>query len=532
MIDPDRHLWTGMLSYLRANHPTVSRQWFDDLVPLGIGGGALNLRAKSNLHRDYLIRCCSEAFCDAAQSVSGHLIAVRFLGPDDPPVRDSISKSKTPKQAQPAAPPASPSLAAPISQDHVVSADGASPNSASADVMNADHGAAASTGGASQHVVEPKPLRAQPLHPEAKPNPSQPSRSLSTFHDARAYESLVINPDNAFESFVVGPGNRLAHAAALSVAATPGRGYNPYFIHGGVGLGKTHILQAICLRIAQTNPRVNLYYVSCEGFVTKFMECVQSGEMAYFRHRFRDVDVLVIDDIHFLAKRDRTQEEFFHTFNTLHHAGKQIILSSDAPPEEIPDLEDRLVSRFKWGLVVKIDPPCRETRVEILKTKARLRGITLPDDVAMYIAERIDSNIRELEGAIGKIQILASVENRPIDLDLTRQAIGDIPPAPNTSDITLQVILGAVTEFYNIRVTDLQSKKRQRSVALPRQVSMYLARKHTRMSLEEIGGYFGGRDHTTVMHAVKTIEARRPETEFDLVIRTIEEKFRPLKHAP
>ncbi len=190
------------------------------------------------------------------------------------------------------------------------------------------------------------------------------------------FESLVINPDNGFENFVVGPGNRLAHAAALAVAANPGKSYNPFFVHGGVGLGKTHLLQAVCLKIAQADPSARMHYTSCEGFVTEFIESVQSGEMSQFRHRFRDVDVLVIDDIHFLAKRERTQEEFFHTFNTLYQAGKQIILSSDAAPEEIPDLEDRLVSRFKWGLVTKIDPPDFETRAAILQTKARMRSST------------------------------------------------------------------------------------------------------------------------------------------------------------
>jgi chromosomal replication initiator protein len=315
----------------------------------------------------------------------------------------------------------------------------------------------------------------------------------------------------------------------MHVAASPGKTYNPFFVHGGVGLGKTHILQAVCLKIVEANPRAVLYYTSCEGFVTQFFECVQSGEMTEFRHRFRDVDVLVIDDIHFLTKRDRSQEEFFHTFNALYQANKQIILSSDAPPEEIPDLEDRLVSRFKWGLVAKFDTPCYETRVAILKTKARLRGLAMPDDVACYLAQRIDTNIRELEGAVVKLQIHSAVEKLPITMDLAKSALGEAAPVV-VGEPTIQNIIGAVTDFYTIRLADLQSKHRQRSIALPRQVCMYLARRCTRHSLEEIGGFFGGRDHTTVMHAIKSVDTRRTgDVDFDLVVRSLEERVRLLK---
>ncbi|MEM1330049.1 MAG: DnaA/Hda family protein [Planctomycetota bacterium] len=237
-------------------------------------------------------------------------------------------------------------------------------------------------------------------------------------------DSLVINPDYAFEHFVVGPGNRLAHAAAVAVADNPGKAYNPLFIHGGVGLGKTHLLQAICLRIAEHTPDTVMAYLSCDGFVNQFMESVQAGEMAEFRHRFRTVDLLVIDDIHFLAKRERTQEEFFHTFNSLFQANKQIVLSSEMPPLEIPELTDQLVNRFVSGLVCAVEPPEFDARVAILRTKARIRGFDLPDDAARFIAEQIVSNIRELEGAIGRVQIRAMVENRDVDLDLVRDALG------------------------------------------------------------------------------------------------------------
>jgi chromosomal replication initiator protein len=345
---------------------------------------------------------------------------------------------------------------------------------------------------------------------------------------AQGERMLAVNPDCDFESFVIGPTNRMAHAAARAVADQPGRSYNPLFIHGDVGLGKTHLLQAICIAIRERDPGVSLCYLSCEGFITQFIEAVQSGEMSDFRHRFREVDILVIDDIQTLSSRDRTQEEFFHTFNSLYQAQKQIVLSCDAPPDLIPDLEKRLVSRFKWGLVAQIDPPCFETRSAILQSKARLRGVEIPGDVAAYVAQHIDTNIRELEGAIGTLQIAASVDGVPIDMELARRVIGGQPSPDSGRQATIQTIIEAVTDFYGVRLSDLQSKRRARSVTIPRQVCMFLARQNTRHSLEEIGGYFGGRDHTTVMHAVRMTEERRGhDPEFEAEVRTIEERLRP-----
>ena len=341
-----------------------------------------------------------------------------------------------------------------------------------------------------------------------------------------ADDDMLISPDYSFTNFVIGPGNRLAHAAASAVALKPGKAYNPFFVHGGVGLGKTHLLQAICQSAMRQNPRMRIYYISCNGFMTQFLDCVQAGLMSEFRHRFRNVDLLVVDDIHDLSKRDRTQEEFFHTFNSLYQAGKQIVLSSDAAPSEIPALEERLVSRFNCGLVANIDRPCYETRVAIVKNKASLRNVVLPDDVASYVAARIDSNIRELEGAITKIQNLALVDNRVVDLELAKLAIGEQSGANGRPHPTIQTILDAITGFYDVRLTDLLSKKRHKSIARPRQIGMWLARRHTRYSLEEIGSYFGGRDHTTVMHAVRAIEERRgKDTGLDREVTRIEEQL-------
>jgi chromosomal replication initiator protein len=242
------------------------------------------------------------------------------------------------------------------------------------------------------------------------------------------------------------------------------------------------------------------------------MACVKSGRMQDFRHRFRNLDVLVIDDIHFLSKREQSQEEFFHTFNTLYQSGKQIILSSDASPNDIPDLEERLVSRFNCGLVARVDRPCYETRVAILKSKAALINLAVPDDVCAYIAARIDSNIRELEGALTKVRGYAMANKVEINLDIVKVALADDRVSNvRSNQPSIQMIIDAVTVYYDIKLSDLMSKRRHKSIALPRQVCMWLARKHTRYSLEEIGGYFGGRDHTTVLHAVRTIGTRRDE---------------------
>jgi chromosomal replication initiator protein len=316
---------------------------------------------------------------------------------------------------------------------------------------------------------------------------------------------LPLNPDYIFENFVTGPCNRLPHAASVAVSEQPGQAYNPLFIHGGVGLGKSHLLQAISQKVLEKQNNARILYLSCDSFINQFINAVETGEMNGFRNRYRHVDMLVIDDIHFLAGRDRTQEEFFHTFNTLYQQHKQIILSADCPPGEIPELEERLVSRFNWGLVARIDKPCYETRVAIVQKKARMRGLTLPDDVVCYIAAKVENNTRELEGAVTKIQGMAMLTKAQINLELAKAALGE-SATPEQRRITIQNILDVVTKYYNVRLSDLQSKKRHKSIAFPRQVCMFLARRHTRYSLEEIGGYFGGRDHTTVLHAVRTVD--------------------------
>lgn len=325
-----------------------------------------------------------------------------------------------------------------------------------------------------------------------------------------------------FENFVVGPCNRFAHAASVGVSESPGQTYNPLFLHGNVGLGKTHLIQSLCHSILDRDPGTRILYLSCESFVNHFVDALDKGDLQRFRNKYRNVDVLVVDDIHLLANKERTQEEFFHTFNTLYNAGKQIVLSSDSPPKDIPTLQSRLVSRFKWGLVTEIETPCYETRRAILKRKSREKGNELPDDVASDLAEAITANIRELEGAVTRLLGYAALSNQPVTVALARECLRDLFEHATTQP-TIEDVLRVITSHFQIRLVDLQSRKRTHAIAFARQVGMYLARKLTRLSLQEIGGHFGGRDHSTVLYAVERIkEGMQKDAEILETVRRVE----------
>ena len=319
--------------------------------------------------------------------------------------------------------------------------------------------------------------------------------------------SATLNPKYTFDSFVIGNSNRFAHAASLAVAESPAKAYNPLFIYGGVGLGKTHLMHAIGHYILQGNPKAKVVYVSSEKFTNELINAIKDDNNEEFRNKYRKVDVLLIDDIQFIAGKERTQEEFFHTFNTLHDANKQIILSSDRPPKEIPTLEDRLRSRFEWGLIADIQAPDFETRMAILKKKADVENLSVANEVMVYIATKIKSNIRELEGALIRIVAYSSLTNREITVDLASEALKDIISNKQGVHVTIDTIQDAVSSYFNLRVEDLKSQRRTRNVAYPRQIAMYLSRKLTDMSLPKIGEEFGGRDHTTVIHAYEKISA-------------------------
>lgn len=328
--------------------------------------------------------------------------------------------------------------------------------------------------------------------------------------------SAPLNPRYTFSNFVVGSSNRLAHAACLAVADSPGRAYNPLFIYGGVGLGKTHLMHAIGHRVASNGAHYRVAYVSSETFTNKLINAIRDDSMEEFRHTYRNVDILLIDDIQFLAGKERTQEEFFHTFNTLHEAQKQIVISSDRPPREIPTLENRLRSRFEWGLITDIQPPDLETRIAILEKKASIESIELADEILLYIAERIESNIRELEGALLRLAAFARTTGREINMDLVNEALQAFLPPARPRAITIQDIQKAVANHFNLKVEDLRSKRRTQTVAFPRQIAMYLCRQLTDASLPRIGAEFGGRDHSTVIHACEKIAA---EIEMNQVLK-------------
>lgn len=315
-----------------------------------------------------------------------------------------------------------------------------------------------------------------------------------------------LNPKYNFNTFVVGNNNRLAHAAALAVAEAPSKAYNPLFIYGGVGLGKTHILHAIGNHVLQNDQNYKVVYVSSETFTNELINSIKDDETVEFRNKYRSVDVLLIDDIQFLAGKERTQEEFFHTFNTLHEADKQIIVSSDRTPKEIPTLEDRLRSRFEWGLIADIQQPDLETREAILRKKAQLENINVPDEVISFVASHVKSNIRELEGALLRVMAYSNLNQREIDMELTKEALKNILTGNHKKIITIPFIQKVVAEFYNLKVDDFKSRRRTKNVAFPRQIAMYLSRELTEASLPSIGQEFGGRDHTTVIHACDKIK--------------------------
>lgn len=337
----------------------------------------------------------------------------------------------------------------------------------------------------------------------------------------------TLNSRYTFESFVIGNSNQFAHAACLAVAESPAKAYNPLFLYGGVGLGKTHLMHAIGHNILMKNPISKVLYVSSEKFTNELINSIRDDKNVEFRNRYRTIDVLLIDDIQFIAGKERTQEEFFHTFNALHETAKQIIISSDRPPKDIPTLEDRLRSRFEWGLITDIQPPDLETRIAILKKKAELENASIDDDVLLYIARRIESNIRELEGALIRIMAYSSLTGNNLSVSAIDEALKDFITELNPPKISVQIIQKAVAEHFSIKPEEFKSKKRMRPISYPRQIAMYLCRELTDLSLPKIGDAFGGRDHTTVIHAYEKVKEdidKEPQTK-----RTVAELTKSLK---
>ncbi|MDB4866131.1 MAG: dnaA, partial [Cohnella sp.] len=347
----------------------------------------------------------------------------------------------------------------------------------------------------------------------------RPSRSEDNFS--------MLNPKYTFDTFVIGAGNKFAHAASLAVAEAPAKAYNPFFLYGGVGLGKTHLMHAIGHFILEHYPNMKVVYLSSEKFTNEFINAIRDNRGENFRNKYRNIDVLLIDDIQFLAGKEGTQEEFFHTFNALHEEHKQIIISSDRPPKEIPTLEERLRSRFEWGLITDIQPPDLETRIAILRKKAKAENLDIPNEAMMYIANMIDTNIRELEGALIRIVAYSSLTNQDVTSHLAAEALKDIIPTGRNRKITIQDIQQRVGEFYEMKLEDFKARKRTKAIAFPRQIAMYLSRELTDHSLPKIGDAFGGRDHTTVIHAHDKIsQLLKLDQELYKIINSLTEKIK------
>jgi chromosomal replication initiator protein len=341
-----------------------------------------------------------------------------------------------------------------------------------------------------------------------------------------AGEAASLSPRYSFDTFVVGSSNQFAHAACRAVAEAPSRSYNPLFIYGGVGLGKTHLMHAIGHYVITHLRNLKLTYISSERFMNEMINAVRYDRVLDFRERYRSVDVLLVDDIQFLAGKEGTQTEFFHTFNALYDSQKQIVISSDCPPHEIPQLEERLRSRFEWGLIADIQSPDLETKVAILKKKAETEGIPLPDNVAIYIAGKIKSNIRELEGSLIRLIAYASLTGREISLSLAQDVLRNVLQNDERA-VTIEIVQKAVADHYSLKLVDLKSKNNSKSVAMPRQIAMYLCKALTSASLPEIGKSFGGKHHSTVIHSIRKIEAlRKKDGDFNTLINTLMESFR------
>jgi chromosomal replication initiator protein len=353
------------------------------------------------------------------------------------------------------------------------------------------------------------------------PPASQPQEELHLGTTA-----LGLNPRYTFETFIVGPSNQFAHAACRAVAEAPSRSYNPLFIYGGVGLGKTHLMHAIGHYVLQHHHSLKLTYISSERFMNEMINAVRYDRILEFRERYRTVDVLLVDDIQFVSGKEGTQTEFFHTFNALHDAQKQIVISSDRPPHEIPALEERLRSRFEWGLIADIQPPDIETKVAILKKKAENEAVPLPDGVAMYMASRIKSNIRELEGSLIRLIAYASLQGRPLSLELAQEVLRNVIEHDDKA-VTIEQIQKFVADYYQLKLAELKSRNNSKSVAMPRQVAMYLCKNLTHASLPEIGRSFGGKHHSTVIHSIKKVEdLRKKDGDFNSLINNLLESFR------
>lgn len=471
-------VWQEVLGRMREQFAPTVFKWLDPVQPLALTDTELQIGTQSGITKEWIATHYLQFIKDAVKDVLGtpRNVAIKVL--DAPKTPRIVPRTKPAK---------------PRTKSHKKTA--------------AAHETAHKKEKKEAHKDEDAPEQGSLFNAATIVPPSS-----DEVHLIPPGDSSSLNPKYTFETFVTGNSNRFAHAAALAVAESPGTVYNPLFMYGGVGLGKTHLMHAIGNRVLHNHPEKRVLYVSSEQFTNEIIRSIQEGSPDKFRYKYRSIDVLLVDDVQFLSGKTSTQEEFFHTFNTLHDAQKQIILSSDRPPREVERLEERLRSRFEWGLTTDIQAPDFETRIAILRNKAKLDHFSVPSDVLVYIAGRIDSNIRELEGALTRVVAYASLVRKPVTADLAAEVLKDII-APHKSiqprQVTMDVIQEVVASQFDITIEDMVSKKRSRKIAYPRQIAMYLCREITGSSLPQIGRFFGGRDHTTVLHACDKINKKK-----------------------
>lgn len=488
-------IWQQALVHMKkAFIKPLFETWIKSTMPLSINGNVIEIGTPKQFVKEWLESRYVPVIKSALKAASNKDFEIVFInmdidmeGVEEPPLLDAEVEEQIEINQQAQA-------------EHLIASEPPASPADDIDINDVDYlKYLDDIGDIPEATISPSTVVSEPKSPPATPKNKTSEQQQST--NMPATEDFNLNPKYVFSTFVIGNSNRLAHAASLAVSEAPAQVYNPFFIYGGVGLGKTHLMHAIGHRIKENNPNMKVVYISSEKFTNELINSIISGNPESFRQRYRNIDVLLVDDIQFLSKKEHTQEEFFHTFNTLHEANKQIIISSDRPPREIQTLEDRLRSRFEWGLITDIQPPDLETRIAVLRKKAMMESLNVPNEVIVYIASRIENNIRELEGALIRVVAYASLNNQPIDIDLATEALKDIFPNGRPKQITVELIQDVVASHFKIKLEDLLAKKRTRNVTYPRQIAMYLCRELTETSLPKIGEIFGGRDHTTVIHA-------------------------------
>ncbi len=513
-------LWTESLSQImRSVTSPAQRQWLVATNPVGFSDDTVVLASPHGFAREWLDRNCGETIRHALSTAAGRQLQVVITVQTNPtPLEDTHSRRASDHDGPhpDAGTDDTNVIHAPF--EHLVDEPAASDDDARGSARPADNdyldNAATAASAPPELVDERVPPDELPLHAPGRPQGPTvelPPRRVEQQVASEVEPDTQLNPKYSFDDFVIGSSNRFAHAAATAVAEAPAKSYNPLFIYGGAGLGKTHLLHAIGHYVRNLYPRLTVRYITTEQFTNEFINAIRDDRITTFQRTYRQADVLLIDDIQFLQQKERTQEEFFHTFNALHNAEKQIVISSDRPPKQIAQLEDRLRSRFEWGLMTDVQPPDLETRIAILRKKCESDALGVRPEVLELIASRVQSNIRELEGALIRVAAFSSLQRAPADTSMAESVLKDLFPDGRGQEVSVQLIMEEVADHFSLTVDDLCSPSRSRQLVTARQLAMYLTRELTELSLPRIGKAFGGRDHTTVMHATKKISALMQE---------------------